>query len=168
MSILLHGAKPSNQILPQEHNRRKWSFWRTTVANFITFRLFINIIFEKTAFLKIVCSPQTFYPNLPIFVHGYMYPSYPWHFATLFLHIASFLLCLSVPLQFSVHATTCLVVYLVAQANNRRTAIIDLFNNWPVAPQYKAPAATMSLNAVLKAVYYIFFSFQQSQKKIPN
>ena len=113
MSILLHEAKPSNQILHyykcntllEAHKsrpfrylnstqRKKGSFWRPNVANSITFRLFLNIIFanlaKKYSFLENCLFPQTFYHNLPIFLHGYI------------CHIRDILqLCLIVPFHTS-------------------------------------------------------------------
>ena len=60
MSVLLHEAKLSNQILPQEKRKNATilALYRTKLTKS---KCFQNVMFS-----------QTFYPNLQIFLHGYI------------------------------------------------------------------------------------------------
>ena len=102
MSIFLHGAKPASQILP-EGQRLNCNHFGTKIektCNRDTFGEHTLLILsmwgnldreiplglckyppKKASFCKIVCPPKLLPQLANIFTR--IYPSYPWHFATL-------------------------------------------------------------------------------------
>ena len=99
MSIFLHGAKPSSQILPEEKRVNRDHFGTKIdkggtfgeqmlmfLSNYesldrdISHRLCKSPP-KKASFFKIVCSPKLLPQLANIFTR--INPSYPWHFASL-------------------------------------------------------------------------------------
>ena len=85
MSNLLHGQTSTNQILPQEKRVNRDIFgttYKTELMGFLmmnkcgkNYQLILNLLHissQKWLVFANYFAPQTFHPNWPIFLHGYI------------------------------------------------------------------------------------------------
>ena len=149
MSIFLHGAKPSSQILPEEKRVNRDHFGTKIdkggtfgeqmlmfLSNYesldrdISHRLCKSPP-KKASFFKIVCSPKLLPQLANIFTR--INPSYPWHFAS--LGLSNFLTRRHIPIGFLSSFREKLAIALTVQGEMR--AISNIFSFLFFSPRRK-------------------------------